>query len=65
MKMGLLKFGFSGFPLNSIFYYINGIHKKYIQIDMIFKYIFHPGLPGKCLCKSLENSPNVAKATFG
>ena len=54
MKRGLAKFGFSGFPLNSMFYYINGTHNKYIQIEMIFKYIFHPGLPGKCPYKSTK-----------
>ena len=30
----------------------------------IFKYTFHPGLPGHCICKSVEKSQNVAKATF-
>ena len=33
----------------SICCYINGHHKQYIQIDIIFNYMFHFGLPGKCL----------------
>ena len=33
----------------SIFCYINGHHKQYIQVDIIFNYMFHFGLPGTCL----------------
>ena len=55
MNIGFSKFGFPGFPLNYIFYYINGTHNKSIQIDMILKYMFHPGVPGTCLRKSTKN----------
>ena len=64
MKIGFSKFGFPGFPLNSMFYDINGTHNKSIQIDMIFKYIFCPGLPGKCLHKSAKKTQNVAPQHF-
>ena len=64
MKIGCAKFGFPGFPLNSIFYYINGTHKKSIQIDIIFKYISNPGLPGKCLRKSVKKSQTGAPQDF-
>ena len=57
-------FRFPGFPLNSIFYYMNGTRNKSIQIDIIFKYIFHPALPGKCLCKSVKNHQYVAPACW-
>ena len=36
----MLDFWFPVFPLNSIFYYMNGTRNKSIQIDTMFKYIF-------------------------
>ena len=38
--------GYSGFPLNKHKYDINGHHKQYIQLDNVFNYVFHFGLPG-------------------
>ena len=37
-----------------IFYYINGPHKQYILLDIIFNYNFHFGLPGKYLYNCSE-----------
>ena len=62
---GIFEFRFSRTPSISIFHYINGTRNKSIQIDMIFKYIFHPGLPGNCLYKSVKKSPNLGKAKVG
>ena len=31
------------------FVYINGLREQYIQVGIIFNYMFHVGLPGKCL----------------
>ena len=58
-------FSVSGISFKFDIYYMKGTRNKSIQIDMMFKYIFHPGLPEKCLHKSIEKSQNVAKATFG
>ena len=35
-------------------YYINGPHKQYILLDIIFNYNFHFGLPGKYLYNTPE-----------
>ena len=48
---------FSGFPLKSTFYSINGHPKQYILVDTIFNYRFHFGLPGKYLYLSRQNTP--------
>ena len=49
--------GFHCFIGKSICCCVNGPHEQYIQIDIIVNYIFHLGLPGKCLQKSLETAP--------
>ena len=45
------------FSYKSIVHYINGHHKQYIQVDIIFNYMFHFRLPGKCLYLSPQNTP--------
>ena len=37
--------------------YINGYHKQCILADTLFNYIFHFGLPGKCLYSNPQNTP--------
>ena len=50
-------FGFVSFPQKqTIFDYINGHRKQYIQADIIFNYMFHFGLPGTCLHLSPQNT---------
>ena len=41
-------------------------HKQYIQVDIILNYIFHFGLPEKCLYVSPRNVhfPNCSKEMF-
>ena len=71
MNIGFYTFMFPGVPSNSICYYINGTHDKSIQIDMIFKYMFDPGLPGKCLqkvpikhCLNSSSGPSSGQGVF-
>ena len=44
-------------PEKYICCYINGTHKQYIEVDIIFNYIFYFGLPGACLYLSPQNTP--------
>ena len=60
----IFKIWISGFSFKFDFYYTNGTHNKSIRIDMIFKYIVHPGLPGKCLRESAKKTLNVAPQDF-
>ena len=46
-------FGFDVHFLTSIFDYINGHHKQYINhVNIILNCMLHFGLPGKCLCNN-------------
>ena len=56
-KTGWRRGSILGFSLKKKCCYINGHHKQYILVDTIFNYIFHFGLPGKCLYLSPQNTP--------
>ena len=38
-------------------YDINGHHKQHLQVDIIFNYVFHFGLPETCIYASPEITP--------
>ena len=48
-----------------MFYYLNGPHKQYIILDIIFNYIPYFGLPGTCHNKSPENHPSWRRRRKG
>jgi hypothetical protein len=57
--------------ITSVFYYINGPHKQYILLDIIFNFNFHFGLPGTYLynCSEIMRtyhgaSPVVSQVDF-
>ena len=44
---------------NLIFYFIDGPHSTFVQLDVVLTFHFCQGLPRKCLYISLENHPRV------
>ena len=67
LSLGYRQVYFRVFLAQSIFCYIHGHHKQYIQVDIIFNYMFLFGFPGTCLEKSPHTKvyfPNFSKDLF-